>query len=318
MDFSVAWHAIESVLSLAAVGFLGYVLAGRGWFTDGSTILLARLVTVVTLPIYLFYTIRTSFTHDELIRLASGSLLPFFSIVLTLAASLAAARLLRVPSQRRGPFCCAFSFSNTIFIGLPVNLALFGPQAVPSVLLYYFGNTVLFWTVGNSMIAASGEGERAPLCSKTTLKNIFSPPLIGFILGVTALLLYIPFPPFLERAAQSVGSLTTPLVLICLGVTLRGMALRAIRPDRELVCVLFGRFILCPLLIYALTALFPVPDLMRKVFVIQASLPTIASLSVLAAHYRTDSAYGAVLTATTTLASLVTIPVFMMLLEHAG
>lgn len=317
MNFSVAWHAIESVLSLAAVSLLGYLLAGRGWFTDASTILLARLVTVVTLPVYLFYTIRTSFTHDELIRLASGAVLPFVSIVLTLAAALAAARLLKVPARRHGLFCCAFTFSNTIFIGLPVNLALFGPQAVPSVLLYYFANTVLFWTIGNSMIAAGGDGGHAPLRGRATLKNILSPPLLGFILGVTALLLYIPFPPFLERAAQSVGNLTTPLVLICLGVTLQGMALRAIRPDRELVCVLAGRFVLCPLLIYGLTAFFPVPELMRKVFVIQASLPTISSLSVLAAHYKADSAYGAVLTAATTLAALITVPAFMMLLESA-
>ena len=41
-----------------------------------------------------------------------------------------------------------FTCSNTIFIGLPINMAIFGSRAVPYVLIYYIANTTFFWTWG--------------------------------------------------------------------------------------------------------------------------------------------------------------------------
>ena len=41
-----------------------------------------------------------------------------------------------------------FVNANTIFIGLPLNIALFGNQALPYFLVYYITNTVSTWTLG--------------------------------------------------------------------------------------------------------------------------------------------------------------------------
>ncbi|WZK65885.1 hypothetical protein V3472_12050 [Lacticaseibacillus rhamnosus] len=46
-----------------------------------------------------------------------------------------------------------FVNANTIFIGLPLNLALFGDKAVPYFLMYYVVNTVSTWTVGAFIMA---------------------------------------------------------------------------------------------------------------------------------------------------------------------
>ena len=57
-----------------------------------------------------------------------------------------------------------------MYIGLPVNLALFGDEALPFVLLYFFANTVFFWTVGNYSISHDKEelprqGQSAHQCA---------------------------------------------------------------------------------------------------------------------------------------------------------
>ena len=41
---------------------------------------------------------------------------------------------------------------NCLFIGLPVQIALFGPEALPYFLLYYIGNTISVWLVGVFLI----------------------------------------------------------------------------------------------------------------------------------------------------------------------
>jgi len=72
-----------------------------------------------------------------------------------------------VRKDRRGTFASMFSLSNTIFIGLPVNLMLFGDSSLSYALLYYIANTILFWTIGvygiardAAIIAASGPRSR--------------------------------------------------------------------------------------------------------------------------------------------------------------
>lgn len=173
MDFDIVFHALETVLTFFIIGCIGFVLAKRGWFQVESQLMLSRLVTIVALPPLLLYNISSSFTRDELLHLLYGSLVPFTSISFTLCLGWLAARVFNVPHSRRGVFCASFSFSNTIYIGLPVNLALFGEGALPYVLLYYIGHTILFWTVGNYAIAADGEKENEKLLSLGTLKKNF-------------------------------------------------------------------------------------------------------------------------------------------------
>ena len=66
----------------------------------------------------------------------------------------------------------------------PINQALFGDASIPYVLIYYMCNTTFFWTLGTYLIQRDGEGE-AQFDLKTSLKKVFSPPLMGFILGTS-------------------------------------------------------------------------------------------------------------------------------------
>lgn len=310
---AIVWHALSGVLTLCVIGCVGYVLAVRGWFTEESRRLLPRLVITVTLPPFLFSTILNNLSHDELFSLLYGLSVPVLSIAATFCVSVLAARLFRVPPKRRGPFYVAFTFSNTIFIGVPVNFALFGEISLPYALIYYFANTTFFWTVGHYLISISGEKEAAPVFSTSTLRQIFSPPMLGFLLGVLLVATGTGVPAFIRDAARYLGNVTTPLILISLGITVQAMRLRSIKPSRELALVLLGRFVISPASVILVSSFIPLPDLMRKVFIIQSSLPAIASLSLLASYYKADEEFSAVSIVTSTLCSIVTIPAFMVL-----
>lgn len=322
----VVLQAFEAVLNLLLVVGVGYALAARGWFSPESRRLLPRLVTNVALPPFLMCTILRSFGREDLAHMLRGALLPLVAMVLMYALAWVAGRAARVDRRHFGLFCACVSNPNTIFIGIPVNMALFGEEAVAYVLLYYFASAAFFWTVGNYAIsrderagdaAPRREEAASPAGSRLTgrRKNIVSAPMLGFLAGFLLALLDVEPPRVILDAARQVGGLTTPLALIFIGVTLHGMELRRLRLTRDMLLALAGRMVASPLLMWALLPLFGLPELAGRVFVMQASLPVLMQVAILSGYYNTDPEFGSLMVSLSTLACAVTIPVWMVLLS---
>ena len=149
---------------------------------------------------------------------------------------------------------------------------------------------------------------------KTFEKNFFSTNF-RVLASLIILILDIPLPKFFMDTAQYMGNLTTPLALIFIGVTLYSMGLKKIRFDLGLIGICLGRFIIAPLSMYLLSFIFPMPELMFKVFVIMASLPAMIQTVVLSSLYNTDTEYATLVVSATTLLSIITIPIYMVLLS---
>ncbi len=132
---------VAEILILVAIG---YGLTAIGWFDDHSSRVIAKVVTQVALPAYMIDTICSRFSAHELATLLPDLRFPVLSMALLFALSFVVARVIRVNPKRRGLFKSMFFNSNTVFIGLPVNLALFGPKSLPYVLVYYMANTTIF------------------------------------------------------------------------------------------------------------------------------------------------------------------------------
>lgn len=309
-------HALGGVGGLLLIGLVGYILAGKGWFSDDSLALLPKLVTLVSLPPYLFYTVTHSFPREDLLHLLYGTFLPALSLLLCFSLAFFGGKLLKVEKKHFGLFCTGVANSNTIFIGIPVNTALFGDEALPYVLLYYFASTTFFWTVGHYFIKRDAQEQaRTRLPLGQVLRQIFSPPVLGFLLGLMVLAFNWEVPGFLQDTTKHLGNLTTPLALIYIGATLQRMGLLTIRLSRDLSLALTGRMVICPLIMLGLTLLFPVPVMTAKVFIMQASLPAIMQIAILSAFYRSDPEYGALLVSLSTVLSILTVPLYMVLLQ---
>lgn len=137
-------NSLGCVLTMSLLAGAGYYTASRGWYDQNSQQLIARLVTFLSLPCYLFASVSERLTHDELLSLASAMIIPFASIWLVFFTSRAAAHIFRIERVHSGVFSSAYTASNNMFIGLPVSIALFGEEAVIPTLLYFFANTTFF------------------------------------------------------------------------------------------------------------------------------------------------------------------------------
>ena len=210
MMINFVLQALDGFFTIVFVVGIGYVLSIKGWFDDKSSALIAKLVTTVSLPLYMITSQTKIFTAEKLVELAPDMLLPVCSMLLALIVGKTAAKLLDVRQGRRGVFVTNFFIANTMFIGLPVNLALFGDESIPSVMLYYMVNLTFFWTLGVQNIVADIEGKAGGIFSMQVLKKLWSPPLMGFVAAILLIVLNIPLPRFLARGIQYVGNLTTP------------------------------------------------------------------------------------------------------------
>jgi malate permease and related proteins len=310
--------ALESVFSVILMIALGFVLAKRGWFEGSSSSLLSRLVVSLALPAYMISNLMGGYDRAKLLSMLPGLPIPFLAMLASYAIALLLAALIRVPRERRGTFASMFALSNTIFIGLPVNLLLFGDESLPYVLLYYIANTSLFWTIGVYGIALDGalrSGRPAPsLFSLEGAKRIFSPPLVGFLAAVIMILLGVKLPKSIMDCCKYMGSMTTPLSMLFIGIVISRVEWKKLRLDKDTLFVLAGRFLISPALLILLARPANLPLLMKEVFLVQAAMPAMTQTPILAETYGADSEYAGVATSLSTVLSLATIPLCMVLI----
>ncbi len=306
-------NAVGIVLSILLMIGLGMLLIQLGWLKDEHAELLSRLVVSVGLPALIVHNLFTQFTREQLLSSAAGILIPFLSIAVTGLAALAAARVFGIPKARRGVFFCMMTFSNSVFIGVPVSLALFGEKAMPYALLYYIANTSLFWSWGYARMRKD-----AGQTGKLDLKKLFPLPLTAFLVCIVLVLLGVRLPTFILDAAKYVGNLVTPLSMIFTGIVLvRMLKGGKIRWQKGYSLVLIGRFLIAPGLLILTARLFPTaPQLMQNVLLIQAAMPVMSQTPIVAKATGGDEEYAAGGVALTALGSMIAIPALMALVQY--
>jgi len=312
MIFSDVLSAVAMVCCITGLGFF---LRRKGLVDKKTAQTLPKFMTNIVLPPFLLRNVTQTFSHDQLSTLLAGSLVPLLSIFLCFGVAFAGLYIASIPADRRGVFTTAVASSNSVNMGLPINIALFGEGAVQYALLYIFANSIFFWSLGNYCIARDGGGKDVKLFSLNTAKQIFFfPPFIGFLVGVLLVVLDIPLPGFLDKTFKYVGEMTVGLGLIYVGMLLSSARLKDFAPEKDKVLVAIGRFVLSPLTIVVLAWCLPIPDMMLKVFIIQSSLPVMVNVAVLAAYHGGDAKYAAVLVSTTTVMTIVTVPLVSLLI----
>lgn len=224
-------------------------------------------------------------------------------------------QVFQIKRSRRGLFTSMFFNSNTVFVGLPINQALFGDKAIPYILIYYMANTTIFWTLGVYLIQKDGN-LNVKFDLKQTLGKIFSPPLLGFIIGVIFVLLHIQIPAFINQDLSYIGGLTIPLSMIFIGYSVANAGLGNIKLSRDNILILLGRFVIAPIVMTLLLIPTSMPILMKQVFILQSAMPVMTNAPIIASLYEADVDYAAIMVTESTVLSLAIVP-FLMLLTQA-
>ncbi|PHO07952.1 malate transporter [Thermoanaerobacterium thermosaccharolyticum] len=302
---------IESILPIVFIIILGYILAMIKWLDESTSELFSKIVVKVSLPALMFYTVIENLQKNQLSHMVWGLIAAFLSIFASYVIAYLSVILFKLDRKKIGLFSAIFAFSNTIFVGLPVNQALFGNKAVPYVLLYYVANTTLFWTMGLYNIRRDVENPQGNFSIYQAFKKIFSPPLLGYLVGILFILIGFKTPQFIVDTAKYIGQLTTPLSMIFIGISIYLTDLKDFKFDSTASFLLIGRSIITPLITMLVLHFFKLNILMEKVFVIQSALPVMTQIAIVAHAYNSDQKYPSIMIAATNLLSLLIVPIYM-------
>ena len=308
--------SITSIIPIIAIIILGYILQVKGWFGDAFGPNLSRLIMNVALPASIFVSVMKYLTLDKLISLSGGLLYTFVAFILGYIVAYIAVVLFKVRPGRRGTMINTFVNANTIFIGLPLNVALFGDQALPYFLIYYITNTISTWTLGVYLMTSDSKSGQSKETSKFDWKKLLPAPLVGFLVALLFLILRISIPDFATNTLTYVGNIVTPLSLIYIGIVLAKAGLKTITFDKDTIVTLVGRFILAPLIMLLVLKFFA-PNMETvefKTFMIQSATPALAVLPILANQGKGDVEFSTNVVTLSTVLFIVVIPILQTLL----
>ena len=306
-------QALSSMVTILAVIALGYLLQAKGWFQEGFSKSIADLILKIALPSSIFVSVLKFITREQLVSFFGISLYPLITVILGYLVAWGAVVLFKIPVGRRGIMLNTFVNANTVFMGLPLNLSLFGEEAMPYFLVYYVINTLSIFTVGMYFVSIDRpDGNKN---NGIQWKSLFSPPLIAFLVALALVALGIPIPSFAQNSINMVGSLVTPLSLMYIGINLEQSGLGTIRLDRDTMIALTGRFIIFPLLMVLILLIGGTDNtLLKETFIIQSTIPTIVIMPILAAEASGDVDFATNMVTMTTIAYLAVLPLWSLFL----
>lgn len=309
------FNAISAVLMLFCLMAVGYGLGRLGWMTASEKKFVSRFVVNIAVPLNAIVGLTKNLTHEDLFQ--AGMMLgsAVAGIVLTLILGAVAATVLKLPRSRWGVFTSMAGTSNTLFIGLPLSTQLFGEVCIPFVMVYYLSSSILTQTVVVMLIERAGSAEPKGFGVKRILKDLFTkPPVLGVMTGVLLLALNLHPPALFLRFAEYMSNTVTPLALMYCGFIVYEVGLKNLRLLRGIPTMLVIRLLVSPLICAGLCYLTGITGLAQSVFIVEAALPVVSQITVMAGAYGADEEYAAIGACLSMLGCFFTIPVLMLLL----
>jgi len=304
-------NGIISVIVIFLIFSVGFLFSYRNTWPSNTPSVLSFLVVRAAAPALAIISISDRFTKDLLHTSAYHLLILLLYTVLLFLSGKVLSRLLHLESEKRTVFEVTFTFSNTIFIGLPINEIVFGNEGLPYLFTFYIITLAGFWSIGAYELAKA-----SPMhANGFSPKKILSPGLIGVLIGGVLVELNLTLPVALESALRYLGNLTVPLSLLVIGANLVAFTKGLSRITIDEAVILISKFIISPLYMLILLRLFHVEGLAFRVFMLTSAMPCHMQTSILAEYYKVEGPYASKLVSLSTMVCLITIPIYVTLLK---
>ena len=300
---------LEQMVMIFILILTGFVLYKKKIISDGASKDLSALVVNVCSPGLIIVSMfndlsqipRENVIFVGIIGVIFYLLLIFFGYFLVW--------VLKVPGHLKNAYVLMTVFGNTGFIGIPVALAIIGPESMVYVIVFNFLFNLTIFTFGIMLLKKDTQG------NKQSWKDYLSPGLIACIAAFGIYWFQIRLPEEIETLAGYYGNACTLLSMIVIGISLAGMKVKDMLRNRRLLIFVFIRFIALPILLAL--ALRPVlPDLLiRAIVILMAALPVGNFPAMLCEQYGRDPKPIAEGIVVTTILSVFTITLTFMLVS---
>lgn len=289
---------------LMAIGFMSNRL---GLMSREARKSLADLLIYVILP----SSILRSFTSgivvsDELVK---NCVIVFVVSIVVQTVAVYGSRILfsKWPHSKSKVASYAMLVTNSSFIGIPIAQAIFGDLGVLYTAIIQIPMRFSMWTAG---LALFTEVDR-----KGAFRKVMThPAILACLLGFVLMMAGIGLPGVLNATVVSLSRVTGPLSMLVIGAILADANVKQFfRWDVLSFTAL--RLAIFPLLLFGALYFFDLDIVVLGVLVILTAMPAGSFTAIMAQKYDGDAEFGVSLVFVTTALSIVTIPMFGLLLN---
>ncbi len=310
MDNNVIIHQI---LMLFLIIFVGYVLRKKRILNEQLSEGLSQLLVEVTMPALIVSSMTVTLDETLITNIKLISLITAFIYIFLIIFSNILSRFVSLDFDKKRVFVFALVFGNVGFMGYPVLDAIY-----PELGIFYgvFNNiafNILVWTYG-IFLFTSKENEDGII----QWKNLINNGIIAIIIGFTLLFTGYRFPDPVTGAIEYLGEMTFPLSMLIIGSSLATVSFKQTIRDLNVILLTAVKLLIIPFICLLILNQFPIPEIIKNVTIILTAMPSAANTVVFAERFDSDHKFASQGVFITTLFSLLTIPIFVSLLNFFG
>ena len=300
---------IVVMLTLFALVVVGFVAGKLGYLGGDFDRQLSRLVINITCPALILSSAMTGELPDRQYILPL-LLISTLTYLLLTAVGFLLPRYLTSDPKTQGPVGFALIFGNVGFMGYPVVASIFGHEAVFYAAVLNVVNTLAVFTVGTILITG-GNSDRKHFEKKV----LYSTPMFAAYLTMAIVALRIDnIPEAISQPLTMLGNITVPAALLIIGSSMSQLPLRSMLGNRTVYVTTLLRLAILPVGVHFLMRLLGFAPLVDNINTLVIAMPVATYGTILCLKYGKDTTMITEVTFVTTLASVITIPVLVMLL----
>ncbi|WP_050615581.1 AEC family transporter [Bacillus testis] len=287
---------------------VGYALRKSRVMNTSNMDGLSKVLTLVALPAAIIISLQTPYTPQLLKKVGVTLIVSLLMTIVAFLIGIALTRLFRIQHVERKIWIGCCTFSNILFIGIPIIGSLFGNEGILMLVSYNTVCMFLLFTLG--IVIYSNKGE-----SSIQMKDFFlNPAVIATFVGFILFVANIALPKPIFGAVNALGGLTAPLSMLITGGMMADNKIGAFLIDFKVYLFSAIRLFLIPAVTYLLLLPIVKDPLIIGVLVIASAMPSGAMNVVFAEQYSSSGPLASKYVVMTTLLSVLTLPAVAYLL----
>lgn len=286
--------------------FVGVLLNKRGKYSPGANIYIGYLLTTVALPAAIINSFQVDKSDRLLIMMKQTAIYTFIMIVATLLITYLIATLFKKKDMLRSLWVVSLTFSNILFIGIPIVGKLYGEVGLIVLVVCNTVTSLFLFTVGIMFLSNSRE---------IRIRSILTTPaILAAVVGFVLFMFGVKLPKPIHTFNVDLSIMTASLSMIINGSLFSQVKLKELFFDKDNLQFLFVRAIIIPIIFIPVLKFFITDPTILGVLVLLASMPVGSLDAILAEEYAGAGTKVSQYIALTTVTSMVTLPIIMSLI----
>ncbi len=305
--FRVTGIAVSQIFLLAVIG---YLLVKRKFLSNEGMDAISNLVMDVTLPVLIFCQLIKDFSFQAYPDWWVFPLLSLLVTVIGLVTGFIFLPLIK-GEQHKLQFLSLVGFQNSGYLPIALAAALLSGEALSAMFIYLFlflaGFNLVMFSVGVHILNFHKE-------RKFNWLNLLSMPVVITLFSLVIIFFGLNrfIPDDFIKPLRMLGDSTLPLAMLVVGGNLAEINLKNIN-KKEISLLILAKMIILPVVGLVLVSVFNIPKLIGLLLIIQLAVPSAVTLSVILRNYKKDDLLVSQGILLTHIASVFTIPLFLIL-----